>query len=233
MFPAIQNLLVIQDRDRRIADLTTQLDRLPADEARAKGRLSADEAAVAAAKKALMDQAVSIKNLELDIETRRTTIQRLKNQQFETRKNEEYRALGNEVTRYEAEVDDLETRLLELMEIADGLKAKLRAAEDALTASQRIVSSDLESIAARRGNLQAQLGEVRAEREQLATQEPGDLLDLYERLVRKKGVPGVVPVQNGQCGGCHVKLVASTLIKAQSSPPPVQCETCGRLLYSE
>ncbi|MCU0795883.1 MAG: C4-type zinc ribbon domain-containing protein [Akkermansiaceae bacterium] len=233
MFPAIQSLLVIQDRDRRIADLTSQLERLPGEETRAKSRLSSDETAVAAAKKAVLDQGVSIKNLELDIETRKTTIGRLKNQQFETRKNEEYRALGNEVVRYETEVDDLETRLLELMEVADTLKAKHQQAEEALAASGRVVAGDLETIATRHKNLSAQLAETQAERTQLAAAAAGELLDLYERLVRKKGVPGVVPVQNGQCGGCHVKLVAATLIKAQSAPPPVQCETCGRILYTE
>lgn len=233
MFPAIQSLLVIQDRDRRIAELGTQLDRLPGDETRAKGRLSADENAVAAAKKALLDQGVAIKNIELDIDTRKTTIARLKNQQFETRKNEEYRALGNEVVRYEAEVDDLETRLLELMEVADALRAKLSAAEATLAASTKIVADDLETLATRKRNLSAQLAETQAERDQLAAAASGEVLDLYERLVKKKGVPSVVPVQNGQCGGCHVKLVAATLIKAQSAPPPVQCENCGRLLYSE
>ncbi len=58
-----------------------------------------------------------------------------KKQQFETKKNEEFRALGNEVERYTLDIDNLETQQLELMEVADGLRAKLEDARAALKKS--------------------------------------------------------------------------------------------------
>ncbi len=130
MLPEIERLLVLQLRDKTIADLEADLKRIPSERDQARQRLNSSEAAVSSAKTALQEGEVAIKAVELDIETRKTTIGRLKQQQFETRKNEEYRALGTEVERYQQEIDDLETKELELMEESDILKSRLSAARE-------------------------------------------------------------------------------------------------------
>ncbi len=232
MSPNIQAVLVLQDRDRRLRTLSEDLDRIPKDEARAKDRLAGDEAAVRKAKDELMANEVEIKKIELDAGTRRTTVQRLKTQQFETRKNDEYQALGHEITRYEKEVDGLETKELELMERADSLRGTLAAAEQALARTKKLVDEDLAALAARRERISAERDEVQAERDKLAAAAPESLMPLYERLLKTKNGLALVPVSGGKCSGCHIKLVASTLVKVNSGTEGVQCESCGRLLYA-
>lgn len=233
MFAPIEGLLVLQERDRRLADLTTQIDQIPKEEARAKGRLSNDEQAVASAKADLQRIGVDTKNLELDIETRKNTITRLKQQQFETRKNEEFQALGHEVERYAGEIDDLETQLLELMEKSDAQREILESAQASLAKSQEVVDQDLADLAQRAKNLEQEKQETGAERASLASDVDEELLTLYERLlVKKKGV-AVCPVESGQCGGCHVKLIPATLVKVQAAKEIAQCENCGRILYHQ
>jgi predicted nucleic acid-binding Zn-ribbon protein len=143
MLPELRALLILQDRDRRLLALDKDLVRLPQDEARARSKLAADEAAVKLAHDALVDCDKRLKRLELDAGTRQTTIQRLKTQQFETRKNEEYQALGHEITRYQKEVDDLETQELELMEEMDGHRAAQNSAAAALEKSRASVEEEL------------------------------------------------------------------------------------------
>ena len=232
MSPNIQALLVLQDRDRRLRTLAEELDKIPKEESRAKERLAGDEAAVRKAKDELMSNEVEIKKVELDVGTRKTTIQRLKVQQFETRKNDEYQALGHEIVRYEEDVDSLETKELEFMERADALRGALASAEQALARTKKLVDEDLAALAARRGRTAAEMEEVKAERARLAATAPETLLPLYERLLKTKNALAVVPVSGGKCSGCHIKLVASTLVKVNSGTEGVQCESCGRLLYS-
>lgn len=232
MLPSIQALLVLQDRDRRLQTLADELARIPRDETRAKERLAGDTEAVRKAKEAVQANEVEIKKVELDVGTRRTTIQRLKTQQFETRKNDEFQALAHEVVRYEKDIDGLETRELELMEKADTLRAALSVAEAALEKTRRLVNEDLSALAERRGRLEAESLEVRAERATLAAAAPQGLLPLYERLLKTKNGVAVVPVAAGKCGGCHMKLVASTLVKVNSGTEGTQCESCGRLVYA-
>lgn len=227
----IQGLLVLQDRDLRLRSIHEELERLPTDEARAKTKLDNDLAAVEAARTRLRENEVATKKLELDVETRRTTISRLKQQQFETRKNDEYQALGHEITRYGGEIDELETSELELMEEADQLRERLAAAQAALAQTQRIVDEDLATIAGRQERLKAEQEEVTGERARLAAEVEDSLLRLYDRLARTKKGQVVAAIQDGQCGGCHVKLVPATLIKVQAETEIAQCETCGRILY--
>lgn len=231
MLAEVRALLILQDRDRRLLALAKDLERLPQDEARAKTKLAADEAAVKKAHDALVDCELRLKRLELDVGTRRTTIQRLKVQQFETRKNEEYQALAHEVTRYEKEADDLETRELELMEEMDALRAAQQAAQAALAHTQRLVDEDLASIAQRRARMEAERGEVTTEREQLAAQVPESILPLYHRLMNTKSGMAVAPLDEGKCGGCHMKLIASTVVAVQTGKEVTRCEDCGRILY--
>jgi hypothetical protein len=231
MFAPIEGLLVLQERDQRLADLTEQIAQLPNEEARSKGRLSHDEKAVADAKSDMQHLAIAAKTLELDVETRRNTIVRLKTQQFETRKNEEYQALAHEVDRYGEQVDQLETKQLELMEKADELRATYEKATATLAKSQEVVDQDLSDLAERSKNLEKEREEVAAERTRLAAAVEEELLSLYERLlVKKKGV-AVSALEAGQCGGCHVKLIPSTIVKVMAGKEVAQCENCGRILY--
>ncbi len=233
MLDEVRALLILQDRDRRLLALAKDLEKLPIDEARAKTRLHADEAALKSAHSALMDCELRLKRLELDAGTRRTSIQRLKTQQFETRKNEEYQALGHEVTRYEKEVDSLETRELELMEEMDGLRAAEKAAQAALAHTRTLIDEDLASIAERRVRITTECEEVRAERERLSTQVPELIIPLYLRLMKTKEGMAVAPMHDAKCGGCHMKLIASTVVGVQSSKELTRCDNCGRILYAD
>jgi len=233
MLDEVRALLILQDRDRRLLVLAKDLEKLPQDEARAKARLKNDEETENQAHQAVMDCEVRLKRLELDAGTRRTTIQRLKLQQFETRKNDEFQAIGHEITRYEKDVDELETRELELMEEMDVARAKLKATHAARAHTRLLVEEDLTLITERRERMEAEHREVTADRDAHASQVPDTVLPLYQRLMKSKNGLAVAPMQDAKCGGCHMKLIASTVVAVQSGREIARCEDCGRILYCE
>lgn len=233
MLDEVRALLILQDRDRRLLALAKDLEKLPVDEARAKAKLAGDEAAVTRAHDALVDCELRLKRLELDAGTRRTTILRLKTQQFETRKNEEYQAIGHEIARYEKEADELETRELEIMEEIDAKRAELKAAEAARAHTRTLIEEDLASIAQRSERMEAERAEVTAERDKLASAVPESLLPLYQRLMKSKSGLALAPMRDGKCEGCHMKLIASTVAAVHTGKEIARCEDCGRILYDE
>lgn len=230
MLPEIETLLILQDRDTKLRRLRQDLQRAPRDEENARSRLASDEAAVVAARDQIVSNDLAMKNLELDIETRRTSINRLRQQQFETRKNEEYRALEHEAERYAAEVSRLEDQQLILMEKGESLKAALGTAQEALARTRALVEEELAQIAERQRQAQTRVAELESERQEIATRiEPG-LLFRYERIFEKKA-PAVVPLERGICGGCHMKLTPSTTTAVRSEKIVTNCEQCGRILF--
>lgn len=230
MLDEIRGLLILQDRDRRVLSLEKNLAQLPQDEARARTKLAGDEAAVKKARDELKAAELKVKKIEMDAETRRTTIKRLEDQQFNTKKNDEYNALGHEITRYRKEVDELETKELEAMEEVDVFRKKQVEAEAVLARTQKMVDEDLVSIKQRHGQMESQLAEVKVERERLVKEVSEDLLPLYGKLMKSKDGMAIATLKNGQCTGCHVKVIASTAIAVQGEQEVTQCDNCGRIL---
>ncbi len=229
----IIQLLQVQERDQKIRHIQKDLKDVPKHESGARMQLAGDQAAVEKAHAAVMVVELAIKNIELDIGTRRTTIQRLQDQQFETRKNDEFQALGNEIQRYQKEVSGMEDKELEEMEKLDTAKAAQAAAQAKLAATQGRVNDELKTLAERAEGLQKRLAEVQAERAGLIGAVPEEALELYDRIFKKKGDAAVAPLHGEICGGCHMKVVIGTIQSLKQEEGLTQCESCGRILYME
>lgn len=230
MLDEIRGLLILQDRDKRLLTIAKDLAKLPQEEARSRAKLAGDEAAVKQAKDALTEVELRVKKIEMDAETRRTTVKRLRVQQFETKKNEEYNALGHEITRYEKEVDEFETKELQAMEEVDGFRIKFQQANEEFGKTRTIVNADLVTIRERHARMEEQQKELRAERDKLVQSISEDVLPLYEKLLKSKDGSAIATLRGGKCTGCNMKVIASTAIAVQGEKEITQCENCGRIL---
>ncbi len=231
MLPSIASLLQLQERDQRLRALTKDLKDVPALQQRAKLQLADDTAATEAAHAGVREIEVKIKNVQLDIQTRQTSIKRLQDQQFQTRKNDEFAALGNEVVRYQKEVHEIEDKELELMEQLEAARATHKAAADKLAATAARVNEEIAQLEERGKNLTVRIAEIKADRAQLASAISPEDQSVYDRLMKSKGNAAIVPTENGICGGCHMKLITATLAELRANDHIVHCEQCGRILY--
>ena len=229
----VKQLLALQNTDQKIQALEAELVRIPQLQEAAKDRLANNTQTLATAKSNFQANEIEIKNVELDVGTRKNTIDRLKNQQFETKKNDEYTKLGEEVVRYENEVDELETRELELMETADDLRSKITDAEQNLAKTQGLVDEEIAELQARLDDRKAGLTETKTTRESLVTQiDDEDLLDTYNRLYNKRESHAVVRVTSERsCTSCHVQVTPATYALAQSGAAIAHCDNCIAILF--
>ncbi len=231
MLPELEQLLILQEKDQHIRRLRLDLKRLPADQERAKGNLAADTETVRAAKEKVQLNEVAMKSLELQIQVRKDSIAKLKIQQYETRKNEEFAALGHEVVRYGNDVTKLEDDELVLMEKAEVLKVELAECQKALAATQARVDEELKNIAERQVHVTAQLAEFDAIRKGLAAKADEDLLERYDRIFNHRGDSAIVELQAGICRGCNMKVTPACLSSARAEKSLATCSNCGRLVY--
>lgn len=228
----IEQLLTLQELDRQISGLTVDLALIPRRKTAANARLSDDQATLNAAKKTFQDNEIATKSLELDIGTRRNTVEKLNTQRFETKKNDEYHRLGDEIRRYEAEIDDLETNELELLELADDYHAAVKLASAALAERKVSVDKEVAILDREAGEKAARKSELEEQRKDAARPVADSLLADYERLFAKHGgnaVNQVTPEKS--CTGCHVKVIPSTFAAAKSGERLAECDNCGAFLY--
>jgi predicted nucleic acid-binding Zn-ribbon protein len=227
----LEQLLILQDRQQKIRQIQTEIKTLPLERAHLESQLAASAAGVESLKLKGRQVEVERKKLELDVGTRTESIARLKTQQYQTRKNDEFQAIGHEIERYENEIRKLEDQELELMIEADKLRAEIEAADKIAHATKDSISRQLTDLETKSKALGAQQQEFETERETLASKIDADLLDQFERLFNSKGDAAIVAVEHGVCTGCHMKVTTATAARVKAGKEIVSCEQCGRILY--
>lgn len=232
MLPELEQLLVLQDRQQKIRQFEAEIRTLPQQRKALDAQLAAAAAAVEALKQKSKQVEVDRKKLELDANTRRDTISKLRTQQYETRKNEEFRAIGHEIERYEKEVQQIEDHELDLMEQAETIKSDLAAEEKRAAASRDLVQRQIADLEHKSTALETRLAELKNEREQIAAGIDEDVLSLFDRLFASKGDAAIVALEHEVCTGCHMKVTTQTAHRVKSGKEIVSCEQCGRILFA-
>jgi hypothetical protein len=227
----LEQLLVLQDRQQKIRHIQAEIRTLPLERVYLESQLTATAASVDALKLKARQVEVQRKNLELDVGTRNESIARLKTQQYQTRKNDEFQAISHEIERFGNEIRKLEDQELELMIEGDKLKSEIEAADKSARATKDSISRQLADLEAKSKALGSQQQEFEREREALASKIDADLLDQFERLFNSKGDAAIVAVEHGVCTGCHMKVTTATASRVKAGKEIVNCEQCGRILY--
>src|ERR1700730_9560385 len=116
MLPEIEQLLVIQNRAKKIKANRINFNPVPLERQRIEQTLKNRINAFDQMKLRGKEIEVHRKKLELDANSRRDTIAKYKIQQSQTRKNEEFQAIGQSIARLEQEIEQIEDEEIVLME---------------------------------------------------------------------------------------------------------------------
>ena len=231
MYPELEQLLVLQDREQKIRQIHIEIETVPLQRKSLAAQLAASMAGVEALKQKSRRVEMDRKKLELDVGTRAETISRLKTQQYQTRKNDEFQAIGHEIERYENEISKIEDDELELMVQADKIKADLAEEEKKTAAVKESIARQTADLDEKSKALESRLQGLTRDRAELAGKIDEDMLGRFERLFKSKGDAVVVALEHEVCTGCHMKVTAQTAHRVKAGREIVSCENCGRILY--
>lgn len=231
MLDVIEKLLILQDRDRKIMKLQDELSRIGPERQGLQARLTAATSTLEAAKHKSKQIESDRKKLELDVEAKKQLIEKYSLQQFQTKKNEEYRALTHEIDMCKEAITKLDDQQLALMEQLEAEQKLVAQANVAAAEVKKTVEARTADLNSGEAALQKELTELQSNREELAAAVEETTRSKYERLLRQKGHNVVVGIQHGVCGGCHMQLSRSIIVLCQGDQEIVTCPNCGRILY--
>lgn len=231
MLEAIERLLALQDCDRKIAQLRAELAQLEPQRAALRQKVTTAQTELDQAKTRVKQLESERKRLELDVEAKKAQIERYSLQQFQTRKNEEYRALAHEIELCKQDIIKIEDRELELMEQIETLEKQIAAATKTLAETNQLVTGLLAGLDQREKELASELELLQANRADLAAAVAEPFRSRYERLFKSKGNNVVVGVDHSVCGGCHMRLTPHLLVQCIAQQEIVTCPNCARILY--
>ncbi|MFH0909495.1 MAG: C4-type zinc ribbon domain-containing protein [bacterium] len=227
----IEKLLVVQDRDRKLRQLSRESEDIPARKKLIETRLQEHRKALHGAREELMKNASGAKQLELDIESMQQRILKFRDQQGQIKTNEEYRALEREIGVIQQNIRAQEDSELVLMEAAEGIRQKITQFDQKLKQEDAIVKSDASALDERMKNIQGEIDKLKVDRDGLTPDIEPDWLARYDRTFKHTGDFAIVPIENSSCGGCHMKLPPQITQDVKKGLSMIVCGFCGRILY--
>ncbi len=231
MLEIVEKLLELQELDRQILQHSSRLERIPPERKSLIFKASDSGKELEEAKLAAHQLESRRKELELEAESEQAKIGRYSEQQLQTRKNEEYRALTSEIEGCRRRISDLEDRQLELMEEADRAQERIERAERTATQTRELADQEAVRLDQHEQELKERLQGLQHERSQRSCHVEPSVLTRYERLLRNRGDQSLVGVDRGNCGGCHVRLPPQIVISCKEQKAIIDCPNCGRMLY--
>jgi predicted nucleic acid-binding Zn-ribbon protein len=229
----IQRLVHLQALDLRLAELHNRLQAIPAQIAAAEARVSSARQQIASAKQALTASLKDRKKYEMDVDSWKERARKYRDQSFEVKTNEAYKALQHEIQHAEAQVAQAEDRLLERMVAGEEYERQVKAAERSVKAVESEAQSEEQKIQAEQASLQQELQAKEAERCEIVAEIPEDLLHTYGRIAGRRHGIGLAEVRDEACSLCGVRIRPHVFqeLRRSDAREIFQCESCTRILY--
>jgi hypothetical protein len=230
--PALDKLLILQDRDGKRLNLEAQLKATPRDIAAVEQKIAAEKAAIDSARAEMKDLEVKKKSLETEIGTADEKVRKYRTQQLSVKKNDEYQAIGHEIENMEAAISALEEKELAVMYSIDEAKKKFATAEAVLKQNIAGHEARIRDLRTRETSLTAELQKALADVAEVRAPIDVPSLRIYDRIAAR-GLPACVSIHEGKCSGCHLKVSSESDSDSRKGEKLATCDQCGRIVYFE
>ena len=228
----LQNLIALSQADEHIARLEAENAELPRRVAAIEKKLAGTTAQLEAAKKAIADDAAEKRKQESAIQDQQGKISKYREQQLAVKTNDQYKALTHEIQFAEQAIGKAEDRILELMVDQEEREKTLKAAEAELKEETAEIEKEKTAARERTAQDEAELKQLRAQRDQLRAAVDDSYLMHYDRVVklRRNAIAGA---RDQKCLACNVMLRPQTYNELLVGEKLITCDSCGRILYYE
>jgi uncharacterized protein len=211
----------------------SRLAAFPKKSAELDAHISAAKADVEKSKAAQLATIKDRKKYELDVEQWKDRVKKYKDQTSQVKTNEAYKALQHEVQMAEDEIAKAEDRLLEQMVAGEEFDRRIKAAEKSLKEVEQSVRAERDKIDAERAVAEKELKEGETERARAVAGIPEDVMDHYDRIMKKHNNVALAEVRDEKCSACGMRVRPHVFqaIRRAGTEEMFHCETCTRLLY--
>jgi predicted nucleic acid-binding Zn-ribbon protein len=226
----LSNLIELQKTDAEIARLKAEIASLPKKVAAIEEKLAGSRDRAEKAKAALKADEQARRKYDGDIDVLRQKISKYRDQMLNVKTNQEYQALGNEVTFAEQAIAKLEDKILETMVDADSKNGELKKAEADLKTHTAEIEKEKNIARERTAEDEKQMGECKQRREEIRKSVKPEILGHYDRVLKFRG-SAIAEARAQKCQACQVMLRPQVYNTLRSSDEFLTCDSCNRILY--
>jgi uncharacterized protein len=230
MSEEIDRLWALQDLDEQAAGVREILARFPEQRRELEHRIVEARQRLEQAKARVVESQKQRRELEREAGAVGEQERRFQQQLPTIKKNEEYTALLHEIEGARQKRSEIETRVLERMEVEESEQRERPALEQALTSAQAEAAARAKLIDAQETSEQSKLDVLEARRDAHVRELAPATRARYERVHASREGRAVVGIVKGACGGCYRTLPPAVLQEARRRDRMMSCEGCGRII---
>jgi hypothetical protein len=229
--PDLKGVIEVQQLDQQVAELTVLIDSLPKEIQTLQSQLDEFIHAHEERKKRLTANLKERKDLEGDVKVIQEKIARHKDQLYQVKTNDQYRAMLKEIEGEESNTRKIEDQILEKMIEAEDIQEHIREAAARLEGEKARVAAEIKRLQDERQKDLDERERLQTRRKETAAALSGGVLALYERIRTYRTGPAVGEVRDGLCTVCNVRLRPQVYNDVRRGDAVMTCENCSRIVY--
>ena len=231
MHPDLTGIVQVQQLDQQAAELTKLIDSLPKEIQTLQFHLDDFIHTHEERKKRVAANLKERKDLEGEIKATQEKIAKHKDQLYQVKTNDQYRAMLKEIEGEEGGIRKIEDQILEKMIESEEIQKLVQEAAARLEGEKARVASEIKRIGdERQGHIDVRAG-LETRRKELVATLSESVLALYERIRTYRASPAVAEVRDGLCMACNVLLRPQAYNELRRNDAVMTCENCSRIQY--
>jgi predicted nucleic acid-binding Zn-ribbon protein len=227
----LQPLIDLHKLDQEIAALNSRFSRIPAQMQEVDRKLDRAQRHVQEKETQIAENQKTRRELEGDLALIETKRNRYKEQLDTVKTNKEYTGLQHEIDMVSQAIREMEDQILVQMEEAEQLKAQLNEAQKSKEREEGVLLEEKQVIQAEADKLEAEINQLKENRQPLVAQIDPEIMEEYDRLVNHRKGAALAEAKGSMCMGCQVRIRPQLLQEIRRNDTIIHCENCSRILY--
>ena len=223
----------LQEKDIKIVELQTKINKLPEDIKNKKNELLKIKEDFENKKSAYVKLNTLKKEKEALLNEKEALIAKHNASLNTIKSNDSYKACLLEIEKAKADKSVVEDEILQLMEDIDKEIVNLKKYETETKQQEENIDGELKEMDSSINKIKEEISVLQKDRDEFAKNIPTNILSQYERIRENRNGQGLALIEGDSCCGCNMVLRPQLIVQATKCKELVYCDNCSRILFNK